>query len=101
MSLLFTGETSLKAATPTTTKKKKKNEGGGRKKKGSFSFFGAGLYNYSFAVCVFFLIFLIRRGRNYRSQPRGSLLLSAGLISQRMNGNCQSDAALSSETRGD
>ena len=50
---------------------------------------------------MFFLIFLIRRGRNYRSQPRGSLLLSAGLISQRMNGNCQSDAALSSETRGD
>lgn len=58
-----------------------------------------GLYNYSFAVCVFSLFFSSKAVITAHSY--GSLLLSAGLISQGMNRNCQSDAALSSETRGD
>lgn len=47
----------------------------------------------------FFLFFLSEAVITAHSH--GSLLLSAGLISHRMNRNCQSEAALSSETRGD
>lgn len=51
-------------------------------------------------VCVFFFsCFLSVAVITVHSH--GSLLLSAGLISQKMNRNCQSDSALSSETRED
>lgn len=68
------------------------------KQRGKRGAFWMGLYNYSFAVC-FFLFFLSEAVITAHSH--GSLLLSAGLISQSMNRNCQSDAALCGETRGD
>lgn len=65
--------------------------------------FEHGLYNYSFAVCECVCVFSYFSSSEaiITAHRHGSLLLSAGLISHRMNRNCQSDAALSSETRGD